>query len=102
MSAPITVTQAVGAFSYETQIGDANYVLTFRWNTRAGYWTLSIYDANGNALYEGRRVLLNEVIFGEIQIAGMPTLNLVPADQTELLESIGRGDLGNAVQIYAI
>lgn len=94
--------QAAPAFSYAIQLGDNEYTLVFRWNTRFTYWSLSIYDAGGNALYEGRRVLLGQPVFADIVLDGLPLQDLFPYDSTGLVQRIARGDLGNAVNLYAI
>ncbi len=94
--------QALPAFRYVVLLDGAEYTLEFRWNTRFQYWVINIYDSGLVPLYLGRKLLLGDTLFADVQITGMPGVDIVPFDTTGTVQRIARGDLGNAVTLYAI
>lgn len=96
------LTQAAAAFSYDVQLGDAQFNLVYKWNTRFKFWTLSVYTSDAVPLFEGRRIVLGQPVFIDVVQAGMPQPGLFPFDSTGKLLTLGRGDLGNAADLYAI
>jgi len=50
---------SAASFSESLTLDDNEYQLSFAWNTRGGYWTMGIADANGISLCEGVRLCIS-------------------------------------------
>lgn len=94
--------QAVPAFKYVVALDSQEFTLEFRWNTRFRYWAVSVYDSVLSPLYLGRKMILGDTLFADVILNGMPGVDLIPFDTTGQVLRIARGDLGNAVTLYAI
>lgn len=47
------IPNGVPHWTQRTQLDGTEYLLTFDWNQRAGHWSLSIADIDGEALHTG-------------------------------------------------
>lgn len=59
-------------FSYQTELDGKTYGFEFMWNSRAGYWFMSITDKDGNPLLMGRKLVLNWPLTGRFRNNALP------------------------------
>lgn len=93
--------EARPAFKYQIELGGSAYTLDMQWNTRYKYWTISLFDVSGAPIYQGRKVIIDELIFGTTVADGLPLVNLAAMGVPVSPLRIERADLGNSVAIYA-
>jgi len=80
----------VATWTQRTALDGRDYVLAFRWNQRAGAWTLDLADQDGAAILLGRTL-----------VAGYPLLKGVtdtrrPPGELAVLDAFGLDDLDPA------
>lgn len=76
------------------------YTLKLQWNTRIGYWSLSLFTADGTPLFEGLRLVVGVNMLRQFVGENFPPGALVAVDTQGKDEDPGRFDLvDNRVQI---
>lgn len=86
-------------YDYQTDLEGNLYTLEFYWNSRSGYWFLSVYDVDGNPIVSGRKVVLGAPLLGRAErVAGPPGV-LMAFDTSGTDEEAGVADLGARVQL---
>lgn len=94
--------QARAAFSYEITLGSDSYRLDMQWNSRFRYWTMSLFGLDNIPVYEGRKVLVDEIIFGTTVQPGLPDVDMLAAGVPVSPLRIERDDLANSVAVYVV
>ncbi len=64
----------------QVAIDDVPYGLLLAWNERAAGWALSLEDRDGNPLFYGRRMVLNEDLFAGYRHLAIPAGALFACD----------------------
>ena len=59
----IPVSPEYGDFEQAVSMGGIEYLMRFTYIARGRYWTLSLYDADGTARVEGRRIVKGLPLF---------------------------------------
>ena len=94
----IPVTSTEPSSSVDVMLDDKAFSIETRWNDRDGAWYLSLYDADGEAIITGRRVVADWDLLLRVQDARRPTGRLLVVDTTGAGDP-GRDDLGDRVQL---
>jgi hypothetical protein len=84
----------VPAYTQRTALDGVTYVLTFRWNERASYWTLSIADQDAAPIASGLALLTGSMLLRRCVDARRPPGELVVVDTTGEGGDAGLSDLG--------
>ena len=90
------------AFAEEVTIELTPFRFRFFWNTRAKFWSMSIYDREGNLLISGVRLVINYELLRWYPGRGLPTGKLFVIDLTESKNPIGRYDFVNERQLRLV
>ncbi len=83
---------------FTTLLGDNEYSLTIWWSDVGGCWYISIYDAQGNGVIEGARLLPGIPVFGKLVTSFVG--NIYPIALSGSIANIGRNDWGVAYNLY--
>lgn len=86
-------------YSFDVDLDDVNYTFAFEWNDRDSGWYLSIHTPEGDALLQGRRVVLNYPLCNLYKTAGLPAGTIMAIDSSGKDTEPGFGDLGERVKL---
>lgn len=86
-------------YSFEVDLDDVNYSLSFEWNDRDSGWYLSVFSSEGTPLLQGRRVVLGYPLLNLYSLSGLPSGALIAVDSSGKNEEPGSGDLGERVKL---
>lgn len=91
-------------FKQTVRLSNVLYIFRARWNTSREYWTIDIFDVNGNGLLFGQKIVLNTDILDRYNDPRLPNGRLYPIDVSnlkqvsengEVVARIGRDDIGD-------
>lgn len=98
----LPVRSDVAAFDFETDLEGRSFTFAFRWNARAGLWFVSIYDAIGAPVVEGRAVVLGSDLRGLGVDPRRPPGSVLAVETDGEIRDPGRRDLGGRVLIVYV
>lgn len=76
-------------YSYDTDLGDEAYTLTFRWNSRLELYTMDIEDAEENYLIRGVPLVPVNFLLSQYVVEGLEgDFILVPIEESSGLSPI--------------
>lgn len=83
-------------------LDQASYLYRLTWNTRSGYWALSLYTSLGLALIEGRPLVVGGDVLERCRVLGRPagTLTLWRTDDT--FDPVAHDDLGVRAKVWYV
>lgn len=82
---------------------DERFIMDLRYNTRMGAWFLSLFDSEGNALAEGRRLTIDSRLIGQHKYRdGMPPGELMAFDTTGRKAPATFDELGDRVLLLYV
>lgn len=85
----------------QVAIDEQPFGLLLTWNERAQGWTVGLEDRDGNPVFYGRRVVLNEDLFAGLHHLGGPEGALFAADPKGKAKTISREALiGGDVELF--
>ncbi len=90
------------AYSESVVLEGEPFRLSFIWNTRGEYWSMTISDKHGDVLLDGLKIVLGFELIEEYADGRLPPGALLAVDTTGTLERIGRDDLGAKVKLFYI
>jgi hypothetical protein len=95
----ISTSQAESDYQQITALDGVDYVLRFRWNTRARAWFCGIWDTDGTVIAAPRKLVLGAIIFRYNRAADdrMPQGIFYLVDVTDSGIDAGLRDLGTRV-----
>lgn len=90
------------AFTETVTLDGALYRLSFAWNYRASYWSMSILDAAGAPLIQGLRIVLNLDLFRQFPGRSLPPGALYAVDPSDTITDPAFDDLsaGRVTLVY--
>ena len=90
------------AFTQTVTLDGSVYRLSFAWNYRAGYWSMSILDAGGIPLIQGLRIVLNLDLFRQFPGRGLPPGVLYAVDPSDTISDPAFDDIsaGRVILVY--
>ena len=83
------------SFTEEITLDGTPYKVSFNWNTRGEYWTVSFTDREENVLAAGIKLVLEYELIADYPDRGLPPGHLYVIDTTNSKEPIGRNDFHN-------
>lgn len=87
-------------YTVTTVIGVDTFTFGVRWNGRAGSWFFDLYDASGNIIVAGIRIVLGVILGRRCKDPRMPPGAIVASDTSGQQRDAGRDDLGSRVRLY--
>jgi hypothetical protein len=85
-------------FRFEWDSGDDSFFIDIEYNETYDFFTATLYDALGNVLVSGEKLVLNMPLFNEINdIANMPAEDLIPLDESGQAQRITWENFGVTV-----
>jgi hypothetical protein len=85
------------SYDFQVQLEGAWYRVGLYWNSRDGYWFLSLRDGVETLLVAGRKVVLGASLFGRSVDPRLPPGWLFGVDTSGQGIDAGRADLGGRV-----
>lgn len=102
MAVSITIPLASGnpSFRQRTPLDGREYVLAFRWSEREARWYFDIFDANGNVLAAGMKIVSNWPLLESRRFSpGVPPGELFAVDRRAEPVDPGFAELGTVVPL---
>jgi len=87
-------------FTQTVRLSGKIYGIRGRWNTVHEFWTIDLFDNNGNALLLGQKLVLNTDILARYNNPLLPPGKIYVIDtgnEAQKIERIGRNDIGVTV-----
>jgi hypothetical protein len=85
----------LASFTEEVILDDVPYRLTFQWNSRGEFWSMSISDSNNILLLSGIKLVINFELISEWHAIDLPAGELYIVDPTGSDAPIAFEDFGN-------
>jgi hypothetical protein len=85
--------------SFEIELDGVLFRLTFLWNSRGEFWSMSIADVNGVQLLDGRRVVVGFPLLARFRDPRLPAGELTAVDIGGTQADPGLDDLGARVRL---
>jgi hypothetical protein len=81
-------------FSEAVTLDNVNYILSFKWNTRGEFWTMDIYDGNGEIIAYGFKLVIWYPLTVQHNNVNLPagTFVLVDPSAATQYDETGRND----------
>ena len=98
----VPLTSSDSNYEQIVTLDGVDYTLRFLWNTRSGYWFLTIRNGDGDDLVTGRKVVADTPFANHDTAAGMPPGQLWFVDLTQQGLPPGLRDLGSRVVLLYV
>lgn len=85
---------------FDISLAGEVYTLRIDYNELADYYTITIWNADGDLLLNQQPLVLGELVGYELPDKRLPRIDLRMMDETDQAKSAGKGDFGYIVQIY--
>ena len=85
--------RSLAEYTLEVTLGDAAYLFTIKWNTRAAHYTLDIARRDGTILVSGLGLLLNSELLRNHAGLGLPEGALTLIDASNVFDDVAFDDL---------
>ena len=89
-------------YDFEIDLDGSTYRLEFLWNGRSGTWHFDIFDANGDLLVAGRRVVVGFPLLTRFKDPRLPPGVLLAVDSSGQDAEAGLKDLGARVALIYV
>lgn len=89
-------------YSFDVDLDNVKFQLSFEWNDRDSGWYMSIASVDGVPLLSGRRVVIGYPLISIYRTNGLPAGTFVAIDTSSKNEEPGFGDLGERVKLLYI
>lgn len=90
------------AFYFLVELDGTDYQCSFRWNSREGFWYMSLFDLDGNPIRTGLKVVANWPLIRLDRTGNRPPGEIVFVDAGEVPADPGLEDLGERVGMVYI
>lgn len=87
------------AYSYTIALDGRDYTLSLVYSERTDDWRLSIFDAAGEPIARGQRIVSNFPLFRRLVDARMPSGALIALDMRRQPRDPGLADFGEQVRL---
>ena len=92
----------IPAYDFQAELDGVLYTLGFSYNTRAGYWTMDIFDSNETPILVGIRVISGWLLTNRFVMAGLPPGDFLVYDTSGKNEDPLQADFGTTkILLYA-
>jgi len=86
-------------YTQSVDLSDGVLLFTFQWNEIDQHFTVDVADAEGNDIRKGEVMILNQPLWRNINLDGLPTDTIIPMDESGNETEINPGNLGDTVQL---
>lgn len=86
-------------YSIDVELEQRNYRFDFEWNDREEAWSFDIYDAGGDLLLAGRKVVINFPLIARFRDPRLPLGDLSAVDTSTAQLDPKFSDLGDRVKL---
>lgn len=93
---------AFTAFTQEVVLDNIPYRLSFNWNTRGGFWSMSIADRDEVKLLSGIKLVMNYGLIRRYPGRGQPPGEFIVADPSLQIEKAERNDFQDKISLVYI
>lgn len=86
-------------YTQEVELGETDYLFTFQWNETDRIFTVDIADTEGNPIWLGEVLVLNQPLWRNINNPNLPIETIIPMDESGTETEIDPGNLGDTIQL---
>lgn len=90
------------AFTQEVVLDNIPFRLSFNWNTRGEYWSMSIADRDEVKLISGIKLVMSYGLIRRYPGRGQPPGELIVVDPSGQVEKAGRDDFQDKISLVYI
>ncbi|PAE96781.1 phage baseplate plug family protein [Shouchella clausii] len=85
---------------FEFDMENDMYVLQINYNETADFFTVDLYTRNMDPLVLGEKMILNQPLWSDLSVEGLPALSLVPLDESKAAQRVSKSNLMKTVFLY--
>ncbi|GHP12963.1 hypothetical protein YK48G_03880 [Lentilactobacillus fungorum] len=86
-------------YEQEIDLDSGNYLFTFQWNETDRVFTVDVSDLEGNLIRGGEVLVLNQPLWRNINVDGLPLETITPLDESGNETELDPGNLGDTIQL---
>lgn len=99
----IDIDPAKVPYSFSIKLEDRTYRLTVKYNAAGGFYTIDLFDLNGNALAFGEVVRYGRALFNVVENEDFPIPVIIPLCITdENVHEVTKNNFGKTVKLYLL
>jgi hypothetical protein len=88
-------------YSFAVKLRDRTFAFTVRYNSEGGFYTVDMYDSNGNALAFGDPVRYGRALFNAVEDERFPIPVIIPSCVTDTgISEVTSANFGKEVKLY--
>ncbi|MBG9783590.1 phage baseplate plug family protein [Shouchella lehensis] len=95
---PIDVEELPEQFEFDME--NDMYVLQINYNETADFFTVDLYTRNMLPLVIGEKMILNQPLWNDLSVEGLPALSLIPLDESGSAQRVSKNNLMKTVFLY--
>lgn len=85
---------------FSTQFGDLSYTLQINYNEVGDFFTVDLYDVDGNEIILGEKLVYGKALWSDYTNSRLPMIDLVPLDESGRTTRCNKETFGNTVFLY--
>jgi hypothetical protein len=97
MTRQLQTSTELAYYSQTVELDGSTFLLVFRWNARREYWSVDIFDVDGNPIALARKILVDVDLVKQRHHAGAPAGVLFAWESKDQKEKPGVDELGSRV-----
>lgn len=86
-------------YQQAVELGDTTYIFGFQWNEIDRTFSVDLYDAQGNPIWLGEVIHLNQYLWRGINNPDLPMEAILPMDESGTATDIDPGNFGDTVKL---
>ena len=94
----IPITKELIPYTFNILLADDLFTVRVDYNATGDFFTLGLYDADGNVITNGEKLIYNMPLFGDIyQPEKFPCLTIIPVDESDNENAVTWDNFGETV-----
>lgn len=85
---------------FEMAFGNLSYIFCINYNQSQSFFTIDLYDVESNPIVLGEVLRLNEKLWNDVVDTRIPSVDLVPLDESNQAKEITFENFGKTVFLY--
>lgn len=85
---------------FDIDIGEEEFTMGINYNQSNDFFTVDLWDSDGNAIVLGEKMVLNRPLFDDLVDERLPGPTLIPMDESEKEERITYDNFGVTVFLF--
>lgn len=85
---------------FEFDMENDLYVLQINYNETADFFTVDLYTRYMEPLVIGEKMILNQPLWDDLSVEGLPALSLIPFDESGSAQRVSKNNLMKTVFLY--